>query len=140
VERAKVMLSKTDLAIADMLPDLYLQPGIESFQYADDSSSSSHVHYIGLLPLPPGQHPLPAWWHELDKTKRLVLVTQGTIANRDLGQLIGPTLTGLAEEEDAIILATTAGQAIESILTKIPTNAYNVEWIFYYLLPKPNQH
>lgn len=73
-----------------VLPDLYLQSGIESFQYSEDSSSSSPVHYIGLPPIPQGQHALPTWWHELDQTKRLVLVTQGTVANRDLGQLIGP--------------------------------------------------
>ncbi|MBW4617302.1 MAG: hypothetical protein KME21_29580 [Desmonostoc vinosum HA7617-LM4] len=91
------------------LPDLYLQPGVESFQYAEEAPSS-HIHYVGLLPLPPSQYPLPDWWHELDKTKRLVLVTQGTIANRDLGQVIGPTLTGLAAQEDAIVLATTAGR------------------------------
>jgi hypothetical protein len=107
-----------------VLPDLYLQPGIESFQYSDDSSSSSHVHYIGLLPMPPGQPALPTWWHELDRTKRLVLVTQGTIANRNFGQLIGPTLTGLAKEEDVIVLVSTGGQPIESILTEIPANAH----------------
>ena len=33
---------------------------------------------------------LPDWWQDLDRTKRLVLVTQGTIANRDLGQVIAP--------------------------------------------------
>ena len=31
-----------------VLPDLYLQSGIESFQYAADAFSSSPVHYIGL--------------------------------------------------------------------------------------------
>ncbi len=117
-----------------VLPDLYLHPGIESFQYSDDSSSSSRVHYIGLLPMPPGQPALPTWWHELDKTKRLVLVTQGTIANRDLGQLIGPTLTGLAEEEDAIVLATTGGQPIESIPTEIPANAHVASFLPYELI------
>src|SRR5215469_9801789 len=70
------------------LPDLYLHPGIEGFQYTH-SSSASPVHYIGRLPLPPAPHLLPDWWHDLDETKRLVLVTQGTIANRDLGQLVG---------------------------------------------------
>jgi UDP:flavonoid glycosyltransferase YjiC (YdhE family) len=117
-----------------VLPDLYLQPGIESFQYSDDSSSSSHVHYIGLLPMPSGQPVLPTWWHELDKTKRLVLVTQGTVANRDLGQLIGPTLTGLAKEEDVIVLATTGGQPIESIPTEIPANAHVASFLPYELI------
>ncbi|MBD1895877.1 glycosyltransferase [Coleofasciculus sp. FACHB-129] len=117
-----------------VLPDLYLQHGIESFQYSDDSSSSSPVHYIGLLPMPPGQPALPTWWHELDRTKRLVLVTQGTIANRNFGQLIGPTLTGLAKEEDVIVLVSTGGQPIESILTEIPANAYLASFLPYELI------
>ena len=90
------------------LPDLYLHAGIESFQYVAHSSTSSPVHYIGRLPLPPGPYSLPDWWHDLDETKRLVLVTQGTVANRDFGQLIGPALQGLAEEKDLIVLVTTS--------------------------------
>ena len=43
------------------LPDLYLHPGIESFQYAAHSSTSLPIHYIGRLPLPPGPHSLPDW-------------------------------------------------------------------------------
>jgi len=45
------------------------------------------------------------------RTKRLVLITQGTVANWDLGQLVGPALVGLAEEKDLILLVTTGGQA-----------------------------
>jgi len=117
-----------------VLPDLYLQHGIESFQYSDDSSSSPPLYYIGLLPMPPGQPTLPTWWHELDRTKRLVLVTQGTIANRNFEQLIGPTLTGLAKEEDVIVLVSMGGQPIESILTEIPANAYLASYLPYELI------
>ncbi len=106
-----------------LLPDVYLHPGIESFEYPDSTSAFSHVQYIGRLPLPNGRTELPDWWYELDKTKRRVLVTQGTLANRDFGQLIGPTLTGLAEEEDLIVLVTTGGQPIEAIPVEIPVNA-----------------
>jgi MGT family glycosyltransferase len=117
-----------------VLPDLFLQSGIKSFQYSDDSSSSSHVHYIGLLPMPPKQHELPAWWHELDQTKRLVLVTQGTVANQDLGQLIGPTLTALAKEEDVTVVATTGGQLSESLSIEIPANAHVTPFLPYDLI------
>jgi MGT family glycosyltransferase len=119
------------------LPDLYLHPGIESFQYAAPSPTSSPVRYIGQLPLPPGQHSLPDWWHDLDETKRLVLVTQGTVANRDFGQLVGPALEGLAKEKDLIILVTTGGQPAESIPVDIPANAHVTEFLPYeYVLPK----
>jgi UDP:flavonoid glycosyltransferase YjiC (YdhE family) len=102
------------------LADLYVHPGIESFEYPNNSSK---VHYIGQLPLAKGQTPLPEWWNEIDRTMRLVLVTQGTIENRDLGQLVGPALTGLAEENDLVVLVTTGGQTAEAIPVDIPQNA-----------------
>jgi UDP:flavonoid glycosyltransferase YjiC (YdhE family) len=119
------------------LPDLYLQPSIESFQYRAHSSSSSPVHYIGRLPLPPGAYSLPDWWHDLDANKRLVLLTQGTIANRDLGQLIGPALQGLAKQKDLIVLVTTGGPPAESIPVDIPANAHVTTFLPYeQVLPK----
>jgi MGT family glycosyltransferase len=118
-----------------ILPDLYLHPGIASFQYGAHSSNSP-VHYIGRLSLPPGAHPLPDWWQELDESKRLVLVTQGTIATRDFGQLVGPALQGLAEE-DVNVLVTTGGQPAESIPVDIPANARVTDFLPYEdILPK----
>jgi UDP:flavonoid glycosyltransferase YjiC (YdhE family) len=114
------------------LPDLYLHPGIRSFEYPDESSTSP-VQFIGQLPLRK-QYVLPNWWHELDQTKRLVLITQGTIANRDLGQLVGPALVGLAEEKDLILLVTTGGQPIESIPVPIPANARVARFLPYELI------
>jgi len=114
------------------LPDLYLHPGIRSFEYPDQSATSP-VQFIGPLPLRK-QHVLPDWWHELDQTKRLVLITQGTVANWDLGQLVGPALVGLAEEKDLILLVTTGGQPIESIPVPIPSNARVVKFLPYELV------
>jgi UDP:flavonoid glycosyltransferase YjiC (YdhE family) len=116
------------------LPDLYLHPGVQSFEYPEESPSSSPVRYIGPLPLPPGQASLPDWWHELDQTKRLVLVTQGTVANHDLGQLVGPALTGLANEKDLIVLITTGGKPTESIPVEIPANARVANFLPYELI------
>lgn len=117
-----------------ILPDLYLHPGIRSFEYPDLSPSSSRVHYIGPLPLPPGQAELPAWWSDLDPTKQVVLVTQGTVANRDFGQLVAPALTGLAEEENLVVLVTTGGQPFESIPASIPANARLAKFLPYQLV------
>jgi hypothetical protein len=119
------------------LPDLYLHPGVKSFQYAADLSASSPIHHIGRLPLLPGPHSLPEWWHDLDETKYLVLVTQGIVANRDFGQLVGPALRGLAEEQDVIVVVTTGGQPAESIPVDIPANARVTSFLPYeYVLPK----
>jgi UDP:flavonoid glycosyltransferase YjiC (YdhE family) len=124
-------LPRSPLESMSVLPDLYLQQGIKSFQYSEDESSESNVRYVGLLPVPLGQYVLPQWWHELDWTKRLILVTQGTIANRDFRQLIAPALTALAEEEDVIVVVTTGGQPIESISTEIPMNARIASFLPY---------
>lgn len=113
------------------LPDLYLHPGIRSFQYPGVSVDSSRVHYIGQPTLPPGQYSLPDWWKDLDKNKRLVLVTQGTVANVDMGSLIGPTLQGLSEETDLQVLATTGGRPAESIPVDLPPNALVASFLPY---------
>jgi UDP:flavonoid glycosyltransferase YjiC (YdhE family) len=110
------------------LPDLYLHPGIESFEYPDPHSK---VQYLGALPTPAGQPTLPEWWQDLDRTTRLVLVTQGTIANRDLGQVIAPTLVALGGREDVTIIVTTGGQPAESIPVAIPSNARIASYLPY---------
>jgi UDP:flavonoid glycosyltransferase YjiC (YdhE family) len=119
------------------LPDLYLHPSIQRLQYPGHSSSSSKVRYIGNIPPPPGQHQLPDWWQKLDKTKRLVLVTQGTVANWNLGQVIGPTLQGLSQEKDLLVLVTTGGKPAEDIPVDIPANARIAPFLPYeQVLPK----
>jgi MGT family glycosyltransferase len=110
------------------LPDLYLHPGVESFEYPDPISK---VQYIGALPTPAGQLKLPEWWQQIDRTKRLVLVTQGTIATRDLGQVIAPVLVALGGREDVAIIATTGGQPTEAIPVAIPSNARIASFLPY---------
>jgi MGT family glycosyltransferase len=110
------------------LPDLYLHPGIESFEYPD---SNSKVQYIGTFPMRAGQRKLPEWWQQIDRTKRLVLVTQGTIANRDLGQVIAPALVALGGREDVTIIVTTGGEPAESIPVAIPANAHIASFLPY---------
>ena len=110
------------------LPDLYLHPGIESFEYPD---SNSKVQYIGALPAPADQPTVPEWWQHLDRTKRLVLVTQGTIANRDFGQVIAPALVALGGREDVTVIVTTGGQPAEAIPVAIPANARITSFLPY---------
>ena len=85
----------------------------------------------------PNQVPLPAWAHELDGSRKVVLVTQGTVANHDFNLLIAPALAGLANEPDLLVVATAGGRAIDDIPGPIPDNARLASYLpFEWLLPK----
>jgi hypothetical protein len=63
------------------LADAYMQLTVPSFEFPRDIPPS--VHFIGTLPIIPNQAPLPSWAHELDGSRKVVLVTQGTLANHN---------------------------------------------------------
>jgi hypothetical protein len=76
------------------LADAYMQLTIPSFEFPRDVIPPS-VHFVGTPPLIPNQAPLPPWSHELDGSRKVVLVTQGTVANHNFDLLIAPTLAAL---------------------------------------------
>ena len=97
----------------------------------------SSVHFVGTPPIIPGQAPLPPWAHELDGSRKVVLVTQGTVANHNFGLLIAPTLAALANEPDVLVVATTGGRPVEAIPGAIPSNARVASFLpFEWLLPR----
>ncbi|WP_019903606.1 glycosyltransferase [Methylobacterium sp. 77] len=105
-----------------VLPDLFLQPTVPEFEY-DYGMLPPNLRFTGLLPVPQTGVPLPDWWRTRDPAKSVVLVTQGTLANADLGELIEPTLAALADRDDLIVVATTGGRPIEALSGAVPANA-----------------
>jgi UDP:flavonoid glycosyltransferase YjiC (YdhE family) len=119
-----------------LLADAYLQPSVPEFEY-DFGALPSSLRFVGALPPPPSTAARPDWWAELDGTRRVVVVTQGTVANYDLGQLLEPTLQALGDRDDLLVLATTGGRPIEAIRVPIPNNTRVAEFLpFDALLPK----
>jgi MGT family glycosyltransferase len=117
------------------LADAYLQLTVPSFEFPRDIPSS--VHFVGTPPMIPNQAPLPSWAHELDGSRKVVLVTQGTLANHNFGLLIGPTLAALADEPDLLVVATAGGRPIDAIPGPIPANARLASYLpFEWILPK----
>jgi UDP:flavonoid glycosyltransferase YjiC (YdhE family) len=117
------------------LADAYLQLTAPSFEFPRELPPS--VHFVGAPPIIPNQAPLPSWAHELDGSRKVVLVTQGTVANHDLGLLIGPTLAALANEPDLLVIATAGGRPIDAIPGPIPSNARLATYLpFDWVLPK----
>ncbi len=117
------------------LADAYLQLTVPSFEFPRDIPPS--VHFVGTPPMIPNQAPLPSWAHELDGSRKVVLVTQGTLANHNFGLLIGPTLAALADEPDLLVVATAGGRPIDAIPGPIPANARLASYLpFEWILPR----
>jgi UDP:flavonoid glycosyltransferase YjiC (YdhE family) len=117
------------------LADAYLQLTVPSFEFPRDIPPS--VRFVGTPPIIPNQAPLPSWAHDLDGSRKVVLVTQGTLANHNFNLLIGPTLAALANEPDLLVVATACGRPIDAIPGPIPANARLASYLpFEWLLPK----
>ncbi|MFL5253448.1 MAG: nucleotide disphospho-sugar-binding domain-containing protein [Rhodopila sp.] len=117
------------------LPDLYLQTGVPGFELPRTALPST-LHYVGATQPAAGVDAIPDWAADLEDGRKVVLVTQGTAANSDLGQLIRPTLEALADERDLVVVATTGGRPVE-ILGTVPDNARIAQFLpYHWLMPK----
>jgi UDP:flavonoid glycosyltransferase YjiC (YdhE family) len=117
------------------MPDAVAALTVPGFEFAR-SDAPDTLHLVGNLT--PRQAPdwqPPAWWTDLDGSRPVVVVTQGTMANRDLSQLIEPALTGLADLDVTVVAA--LGRETGALSVPLPANARAAEFIpFGALLPK----
>lgn len=121
------------MSAESLLPDLFLQLSVESLEYPR-SDAPTTLRYVGGLPDAPRseEQSLPAWWPEVAAAKRVVVVSQGTAANRDFSELIEPTLEALADL-DVMVIATLGRDAQ---ISSVPANARVAEFIpFADLMP-----
>lgn len=118
------------------VPDVFASltvPGLEFLR----SDAPASLHLVGALPAPlPDDFAPPAWWPDLDAGRPVVVVTQGTLANADLGQLVQPTLDALAAE-DVLIVAALGGRTSADLPGAVPSNARVEPFVpFGALLPR----
>lgn len=103
---------------------LYMQATVPSFEYPR-RDLPAHVHYIGPLVVGPApSFQPPPWWSQVTDGRRVVLVTQGTVAT-DPRHLLAPTIQALAGE-DLLVIATSGGPTepvIEALDGATPANA-----------------
>lgn len=85
--------------------DAIVQFTVESFEYPR-SDAPPQLHFAGPLSATGSAAPLPPWWDDLDGSRPVVHVTQGTVANTDYEQLIAPTLRALANESVTVVVST----------------------------------
>ena len=107
---------------------------VPEFEYPR-SDAPATLHFAGPILASGSDVPLPPWWGELDGSRPVVHVTQGTIANRDYRQIIAPTLEALADD-DVLVVVSTGGRPLDS-LPPLPSNARAATYLPYdELLPK----
>lgn len=109
--------------------DAYVQFTVPEFEYPR-SDLPSTVHFAGPLPSPKSERALPSWWSDLDGTRPVVHVTQGTIANSDFGQVVLPTITALAAS-DALVVVSTGGRPADTLPSDLPDNVRVGEYLPY---------
>jgi MGT family glycosyltransferase len=114
--------------------DALVQFTVPAFEY-QRSNAPANLHFVGPMSATGSQAPLPDWWADLDGTRRIVHVTQGTIANIDYEQAIAPTLTAMADM-DVLVVVATGGRPLDT-LPPLPSNARAALYLPYdELLPR----
>jgi UDP:flavonoid glycosyltransferase YjiC (YdhE family) len=120
-KRVDVELAKLGLSLPGgfgweslyVLPDAFLQLSTEEFDLPT-KDLPPNFRFVGPLP-PEGDNfsaILPAWLEKFDGARPVVFASQGSVANLDQRQLLGPTIEAL-EEEDIELLITQGGRSFE---------------------------
>ena len=104
--------------------DLLLQSGTPGFEYYR-SDLGNNIRFIGaLLPYTKGKQ--TQWFDErLNKYKRIVLATQGTV-ERDVEKILVPTLEAF-RNTDTLVVATTGGSQTQALRERFPDKNFIIE-------------
>jgi UDP:flavonoid glycosyltransferase YjiC (YdhE family) len=112
------------------LADAVAQFTVPGFEYPRRNLPES-VRFVGPVSRTAASDAaLPEWWHELDGSRPVVHVTQGTIANTDYDELIAPTIAGLAGT-DALVVVSTGGRDVSTLSHPLPENVRAAEYLPY---------
>lgn len=109
--------------------DALVQFTVPGFEYPR-SDLRANVRFAGVLPAPSSGVALPDWWSDLDGSRPVVHVTQGTVANADFGQLVLPTIEGLAAS-DALVVVSTGGRPRSALPSDLPANVRVAQYLPY---------
>ncbi|MFD2474110.1 nucleotide disphospho-sugar-binding domain-containing protein [Amycolatopsis silviterrae] len=117
------------------VPDIFVSLSVPAFDFPR-SDLPANVRYAGVLAPPPAaQWTPPEWWADLNDDRPVVAVTQGTVANRDLAELIEPTMLALAGHDVLVVAAT--GREDNALGITVPGNARVTSFVpFTELLPR----
>ncbi|MFT7835983.1 glycosyltransferase [Saccharothrix sp. BKS2] len=111
---------------------LHLQNGLASLEHPRPDLPA-RVRFVGALLPPASSGDLPGWWGDVETADRPVVhVTQGTVADGDLEDLVLPALRALADEDVLVVASTGAHRPAH-----VPANARLASFLPYdRLLPR----
>lgn len=113
--------------------DAIVQFTVPGFEY-ERSDLPDTVHFVGpMSKASTSDISLPEWWDDLDGSRPVVHVTQGTIANADYDELIMPTINALAAD-DVTVVVSTGGRDISTLPPSLPDNVRVASYLPYDLL------
>ncbi|WDG18749.1 nucleotide disphospho-sugar-binding domain-containing protein [Microbacterium sp. Clip185] len=117
--------------------DLLAQFTVAEFEYPR-SDAPAHLRFYGPMAAPAASSGSAGELIDrLDPDLPVVHVTQGTVANTDFSELIGPSLRALADRRVQVVI--TAGGRAASDLPPLPRNAFAADYLPYdRLLPRTN--
>jgi MGT family glycosyltransferase len=106
--------------------DVTFHLAVSAFEYPRRELPPT-VRFVGpLRSTDPETACLPPWWADLECSRPIVHVTQGTMDNIDFGKLLVPALHGLATE-NLLVVASTGGRPVSTLLERLggplPSNA-----------------
>lgn len=138
---AELGLPAADGSYFDQLTrfDLAFQLAPPSLEYPRRELTPA-VQFVGPLRPHESSEPLPPWWADLDGSRPVVHVTQGTFDTVDPGKLLVPTMRALAGEH-VLVVASTGGRTVDHLVEllggTLPGNARVAEFVPYQqLLPR----
>jgi hypothetical protein len=120
-----------------LLADRVLQFTVPQLEYPRRDLSSAVTFTGPVLPLQQSMKSTGTQWHHVaDEASTLVHVTQGTWHNRDMDQLITPTLDALADRDGISVIATTGRPGCRLTVPPNATNTHVTDFVPYpQLLP-----
>ena len=115
--------------------DHYAQFTVPGFEYPRRNLPPS-VSFIGpVMRASTRVAKLPKWWGDMDGDVPVIHVSQGTMANEDLAELVLPTVRALAGHR-ALVVVSTGGRPVD-VLGQLPPNTRAAEFLPYgHLMPK----
>ncbi|MCS5717946.1 glycosyltransferase [Herbiconiux sp. CPCC 205763] len=112
------------------LADAIVQFTVPAFEYPR-SDLPRTVHFVGPVSrTTPSTTPVPEWWNDLDGSRPVVHITQGTVANKNYDELIAPALTALASE-DVLVVVSTGGRPLDTLPHPLPANVRAASYLPY---------